>query len=235
MADEPTNDNQDPKGDTSTEGGDTITLESVVELTPDQLSDDQKAFIKDNVGELSDEQKETFKEVIEAEEEPEDIDPEKVKIKTRTEVKEEKKEEPEIDEEDEIDPEDKKNIGKVVDDKLTDFTGKLDEVQKVKDQQEVSDFVTDNPEFKPYKGVMLKYLAHPAYKNIPVENIAKIVAGEDLQKIGAKKEREAAEKAKGTQDTGTTVRKPTGGKVDWHTASQEAFQAQKDKVMGIRR
>jgi len=231
MADEPTNDNQDPKGEPSSE---TITIENVIELSPDQLSDDQKAFIKDNVGELTDEQKETFKEVIEAEKEPEDIDPKKVKIKTRT-PEPKKKGEPEpTGDDDEVDPEDKKTISKIVDDKLTDFTGKLDEVQKVKDQQEVSDFVADRPEFKPYRGVMLKYLAHPAYKNIPVENIAKIVAGEDLQKLGAKKEREAAEKAKATQDSGTTVRKPSKGKTDWQTASKEEFEKKKNEVMGIR-
>lgn len=232
MADDPINDdnNQDPKG------GDTITLETVVDVSPDDLSDEQKTFLQENADGLSDEQKETFKDALEVEEEePENIDPEKVEIETRT-PEPKKKEEPEPtgDDDDEIDPEDRKNISKVVDDKLDDFSGKLDEVQKVKDQQEVSDFVGDNPEFKSYKGVLLKYMAHPAYKNIPVKSIAAIVAGDDLQKLGAKKEREAAQKAKDTQGGGTTIRKPAGGKTDWTSVSKEAFEKKKNEVMGIK-
>jgi hypothetical protein len=235
MADDPTNDNQDPEKDTSTEGGDEITLETVVGVAPEKLSDDQKTFLKDNLGELSDEQKETFKEVIEEEEEPKDVDPKKVKIETRTkEPKKPKEPAPTGDDDDEIDPEDKAHIEKVVDDKLTDFSGKLDEVQKVKDQQEVDGYIGDNPEFKIYRGVMLKYLAHPAYKNVPVKNIAAMVAAGDLQKLGAKKEREAAKKAKDTQGGGQTVRKPGKGKIDWKTASKEVFEKKKNEVMGIK-
>lgn len=232
MPDEPNNDNTNSEDSSSSEA---ITLESVVDLSPDQLSDDQKAFIKDNSGELSDEQREAFKSVIEEEEEPKNIDPKDVEIETRTpEPKKKKEPKPSGDEEDEIDPEDKKNISKVVDEKLTDFTGKLDEVQKIKDQQEVDSYVSDNPEFKPYKGVMLKYLAHPAYKNLPVKNVAAIVAASDLQKLGAKKEREAAAKAKETQGGGNTTRKPQGSKTDWATASSEEFQKKKNEVMGIK-
>ena len=223
-------DNQTPTGDSP---GEDLTLETIVGLDPADLTDEQKTTLEEKKADLTPEQAEKFGIELE-EKEPEDIDPKKVKIKTRT-PEPKKKGEPEpTGDDDEVDPEDKKTISKIVDDKLTDFTGKLDEVQKVKDQQEVSDFVADRPEFKPYRGVMLKYLAHPAYKNIPVENIAKIVAGEDLQKLGAKKEREAAEKAKATQDSGTTVRKPSKGKTDWQTASKEEFEKKKNEVMGIR-
>lgn len=230
MADEPTNDNQPQDTDTS---NNEMTLDTVVEVAPDEMSDEQKSFIQENADNLTDEQKETFKSVLETEEKPEDIDPEKVEIKTRTEVKEEEPEEGE-EEDVEVDPEDKKTIGKVVDEKIHDFQGKLSEVDKLKDQQEVTEFVGENPEFKPYKGVMLKYLAHPAYRNIPVENIARIVAGDDLQKLGAKKEREAAAKAKSTQDKGTTTRKPQSGRTDWLEASKEDFERKKNEVMGIK-
>ena|SRR3990167_970848 len=227
MADNPTDTNPDTEAPT---------IESVVEIAPDKLSDDQKTLLREKADDLTDEQKETFKDVLEAKDEkPEDIDPEKVEIETRTKEPEKKPDDKESEaEEDEVDPEDKKNIGKVVDDKLTDFRGKLDEVDKIKDQVEVDGYIRDNPDFKPYRGVILKHLAHPAYKNIPVKNIAKMVAGDDLLELGAKKEREADQKAKDTQGGGTTIRKPGGGVTDWSRVSSEEFLRKKNEVLGIR-
>lgn len=227
MPDNPTNSDLPEKGTSEGE----LNLTEVVEIAPDSLSEEQKTFLEEHKTDLTPEQAEKFG--IELEEKPEEIDVEKVEVETRTKEPEEKPEEKgEEEEEEEVAPEDRKAIGQVVDDKLTDFRGKLEDVDKVKDQVEVDAYIRDNPDFGVYRGVMLKYLAHPAYKNIPVKNIAAIVGAADLQKLGAKKEREAAQKAKETQGGGTTVRKgiPTG--IDWHTASKEEFEKKKAEVMG---
>jgi len=211
MPEDTENNNQTPE----------ITLETVVEVAPEELSDEQKTFLQENTDNLTDEQKEVYKEVIEKkEEEPnlDDIEPE---------VRSEKKKEegkPGGDEDDEIDPDDEKTIGKVVKKQLTGVTAQLEKVQRLTDEAEVTAFIQVKPEYGKYRGVILKYLAHPDYKNIPVHNIAAIVASKDLQKLGAQKEREAAQKAKDTQGGGSTARK-AGGKTDWHTASKEEFEA----------
>jgi len=209
-----------------------LTIDSVVEIAPQDLSDSQKSFILDNADDLSDEQKDTYKEVLETKEE--EIDPDKIEVKTRVEEKEEgEKKETTDEEEDEIDPEDRKNIGKIVKEELEDFRGTQSEVQELKDQREVDNYISNNPTFKPYKAVILKHLAHPAYRNVPVDRIAVMVAGEDLQKIGARKEREAAARARATKDAGNTARTQSGGNDDWITASKEAFERKKNEVMGI--
>ncbi len=232
MAEDNNNSNSsDDSGDSN--ANESITLDSVVEVAVTDLNDDQKTFLRDNVGELSDEQKETYKEIIESEDEKEEINPDDVEIETRTETKEEEKKEPKSDDDEDIDPEDEKTISKVVSKELEDFRGAIDDVQKIRDEQEVGVFINNNPDFKPYRAVILKHLAHPAYKNIPVNRIAIMVAGDDLQKIGARKEREAAARANATKDTGATARTSEGKDTDWAAASKEAFEKKKNEVMGI--
>jgi len=237
MADESTTTNADDNSTVTTSTNEDVTFDSIADVDVAELNDDQKAFILDNSGELSDEQRETYKDILEDggdDGDEEDLDPQKVEIQIREPQKEGVGGGEEDDEGEEIDPEDKKNIGKVVDEKLTDFRKSQSDVQVIKDKQEVNDYVNDNPEFKKYRGVMLKYMSHPAYRNIPASNIAKIVAGNDLQKLGAQKERQAAAKVKKTHDSGNTTRKPSGGETDWGSASKEAFEKKKNEVMGIR-
>ena len=57
MADPPDNPN-----DTPTE--EEVTLESVVEVAPEELTDEQKTVLNENAENLTDEQKETFKDVL---------------------------------------------------------------------------------------------------------------------------------------------------------------------------
>ena len=228
MPDNSTNNN--PEGDTPE-----ITLETVVEVAPEELSDEQKNFLQEHQEELDDTQKETYKEVLEKKEE-EEIDLEKVEVETRGGKKKEEaggkgKGEDEEGEDEEIDPDDEKTIGKVVKKQLSGVTAQLEKVQKLTDEAEVTAFIQAKPEYGQYRGVILKYLAHPDYKNIPVHNIAAIVAAKDLQKIGAQKERKAAQKAKDTQGGGSTARK-VGGKIDWYTASKEDFERKKSEVLG---
>ena len=151
------------------------------------------------------------------EDEPEDIEPE-VRRKSDT--------TPPPEEEDEIDPEDQKRITKVVSKEVG------AKVQELDNKMEVYQFVTAKPEFAKYQNQILKYMAHPAYANIPVHNIAAIVASKDLMKMGAAKERETQQKVNQTKNPGNTVRKPSGNTPDWKSASKEDFEAQKAKVLG---
>jgi len=221
MADPNDNPNDNPNDDPAEE----VTLESVVDVAPEDLTDDQKTVLNENADDLTDEQKETFKDVLEKKEEP--IDADEVKVETRTEPKK-KPEEPEPDEE-EVDPEDEKTIGKIVDKRLGAVT---DDLRATKDQLEVDALLRDRPELSKYRGVILKHMKHPAYQNIPAHNIAAMVAAKDQQAIGAKKEREAADKANKTKGGGTSARKPGGGAIDWAKATPEEVAAQKNKILG---
>lgn len=213
-----------------------LVLEEVTEVAPDELSEEQTTYLQENVDDLTDEQKETFKEVLEKEEEP--VDPGKVKIKTRIKTKKPKegKEGEEEEEEDEdVDPDDEVTIGKVVKKGLKPMQDQLDaqtkRSQKLADEAEVDAFIRDNPDHKKYRGVILKHMKHPSYSNIPAANIAAMVAAEDQQKIGAKKERKAAEKAKSTQGGGSSARKPKAGEVDWGKASKKQVAAKRQEIL----
>ena len=79
---------------------------------------------------------------------------------------------------------------------------------------------------------MLKYMQNDAYKNIPVKNIAAMVSSGDQQKLGAQKERLAADRAGKTRDPSGSARKPGAGKVDWGTAPKAAFDKKMAEVKG---
>ena len=217
-----------------------LTLETVIETPIEELKDDQKTFIQEHAEELSDEQRETYKEILETkDEEEEEINPDKIEPETRggkpiskKKEKEEPEEESEEEEEEEINPEDEKTIGKVVDRKLKDVTETLKEVQSIKDQTEVDSFIRVRPELGKYRDVALKYMAHPAYANIPVGNIMAIVSSKDQQKLGAQKEREIQKKVNDTRQPGNPAREPGRGKFDWKNASPEDVEAQRAKVLG---
>ena len=212
----------DENNDTTPE----LTLDSIVEIEPADLTEEQKTFLNENKTDLTDEQKTKYG----IEEEEEEIDVEKLEPEVRS--KKEKEEEEESGEEDEIAPEDEKVIGKVVSKKLKSVEGLRNEVQALKDEREVDSYLRVKPELEKYRSVALKYMAHPAYANIPAHNIFSMVAAKDLVKIGATKEREAQAQADKTKGTGTQVRKSSPGETDWQTASKEEFDAQKSRVLG---
>jgi hypothetical protein len=131
-------------------------------------------------------------------------------------------------EDEEVLPEDKKVISRVVSEALSPLQKQL---QEQADQAELTNFVTENPEYAKYKQSITVYMKHPAYRNIPVKNIAAIVASKDLQKIGAQKEREAQAAANATKGGGSSARVAPGGK-DWTKASKEEFEAKRAEVFG---
>lgn len=125
-------------------------------------------------------------------------------------------------------PSDKKVVSTII-------TKQLDPVQKRLEEQsnliETTNFIAANPDYSKYRESIIKHMNHPAYRNIPVDRIAKMVAGDDLIKIGAQREREAAQKAASTKAGGSSARIQPSGK-DWLTASKDDFEAQKAAVLG---
>jgi hypothetical protein len=90
------------------------------------------------------------------------------------------------------------------------------------------------PEVGKYRNAMLTYMKDPAYAKIPAKNIFNIVAGNDLIKLGAQKEREAAAKANGTRIESNSGRPGDNGgaKKDWGNASKEEMAAKRAEVFG---
>lgn len=200
-----------------------LTLESISTFEPDNLTDDQSAFIKEHAEELDDDQKETFKGVLEPKEEEKDLNPDEIEIETR---KTRTNDESDDDDED-LDPEDAKKIEKIVAKRLRE-----EGVTGTKDQIEVDSFLRSKPEFSKYRAVALKYMEHPDYKNIPVHNIMAIVSAKDMQAIGAQKERQASARAKDTQSNKGTAVRQSSKTFDWKNAPRADFEAQKAKVLG---
>lgn len=127
---------------------------------------------------------------------------------------------------DELDEEEKVKFNKFVDKSVG---SKVEQIQR---EMKVAAFFSENKEFSKYKSATEKYLSHPTYKNLPIQNIVAIVAAKDMQKIGAAKEREAQRKVAETKSAGSSVRKTSTESFNWATASKEEFEAQKAKVLG---
>ena len=195
---------------------DELTLETVTAIAPEELTEEHTAFLKEHAEELTDEQKIVFKDVLEVK-------------------KEDIKEEEELDE-DEIDPEDKKTIGKVVDRELKAVKKQLSEQQQttktIQDQSEVDSFIASRPEAKSYRTKMLTYMKAEHYNALPAHVIYNIVAGDDLEKIGAEKERVAREQAEATRTGGSSVRPTGSGGKDWSKATTEEIAAKKAEIYG---
>lgn len=158
----------------------------------------------------------------EAEDEP--LNPDEIDIETRTETPKPKK----VKDDDDIDPADEESISKIVERKTAPLT------QRMQDQQdtiEVDGFIQSKPEFAKYRAVVLKYIKSPAYSNIPVHNIMAMVSAKDQQRIGAKIEREAQEKAKATKNPGNTTRKTGSSEIDWSKATPQEIADKKAEIM----
>jgi hypothetical protein len=188
-----------------------LVLEEVVSKEVTDLTDPEKAFLTEHKDELTTTESTKFGIQVETKVEPEVRStikpPEKPKDDDNTE---------------EVLPEDEAAITKVVNKRVAPLEEQAKQQQDVID---VNNLIASKPEYAPYREQILAYAKHDAYKQIPIHNIAAIVTSKDQQKIGARKEREAAKKVAETKTGGTTAR-PTGTqKVDWHAASSEDYKA----------
>lgn len=205
---------------------DELTIETVTAVAPTDLDENQTTFLQEHAEELTDEQKETFKDALTKKDDAV-IDPEKIEIVTRVKEEVKPKDKEGEDGDEDLDPDDEAKIGKIVKKELESSPA----LRKLENEAETNAFIAAKPEFAKYKGVILKHMEHKDYKNIPVHYIAAMVAAGDLQKMGAQKEREAAAAAAATQNKGSQVRKG-GGKVDWVNAPKDQYELQRSQVLG---
>lgn len=105
--------------------------------------------------------------------------------------------------------------------------------QTLQNKVEVDTFLATHPDYKKYEQSIRDHIADPAYSRVPVERIAAMIAAPDLMKIGARKEREAQQRAKETQNGGGAgaPRAPQGGGKDWGTSSKEDFEKKRTEVL----
>lgn len=212
---------------------DELNLEEVVAIAPEELTEEHTAFLNEHAGELNDEQKETFKDVLKVEPvKDEPVVPEYRFAPKKLDEKQEEEEE----EEDDVDADDKKLIGKMVEKGLKPVRELLDQqnqtTKTIQDQTEVDSFILSRPEAKPYRTKMLSYMKADHYKELPAHVIFKIVAGDDLEKIGAEKERVAREKAEATRGGGSSARPTSSTNKDWSKATSQEVADQKAKIFG---
>ena len=133
------------------------------------------------------------------------------------------------DEDDDMDEEDRARINKQV---AKGSRSIIERQQLTEDTQAVNNIVNDNPELKPYKALALKYMkAHPS---LVAEDAMKIASAGDQQRIGARREREASEKAKRTQSGGSTFRTGETSNKDWSRATNDEMEHQIARAKGQR-
>jgi len=98
-----------------------------------------------------------------------------------------------------VSEEDAKIIDRVVSKRLAPYE---QQQQQAELQGEINEFVSANPDFKPYAARALKWAQHPSWKDVPTKQLMFAAAGDNLLKMGAKRSKQAAEKARKTK-TGT--------------------------------
>ena len=201
-----------------------LNLTDILEIDPTALDESQKTFLEDNKSDLTPEQAVKFN--IKQDVIIEDFEPETRRAPSSTTIKKDD----EGDDSD-IDEEDERTISKIVEKKLAPMSETMTRIQKLEDEKDIDSFLSSKPEYLPYRANILKHVAHSAYQNIPVHNIAAMLAAKDMMKIGAEKEREAQRKIKETGGNGFPARKFSGG-IDWGTATAEQMAAKRAEVMG---
>jgi hypothetical protein len=145
--------------------------------------------------------------------------------------------EPTDDEDDDLlEPEAKKKIASEVQ-KATEpirqqFEQQSKQLQEQRDIAEVDNYIRNDKTGVAikYRDAMLKYMK--VYTQVPADGVFRIVAGDELMRIGAKKEREASEKARGTRVQTNSARPSGSAKKDWGTASKEDYMAKRAEVLG---
>lgn len=121
-----------------------------------------------------------------------------------------------------IDEEEAKVISKVADAKLAPVQEQLH--QQFVDN-EVSKFLTNNPEAKPYEARIKRWVNHPnratfIKQGFPVDAVIAEALAPFQQRIGARKVKMADEKAGKTKNAGTTPPPAeNGGQPDWNSMS----------------
>lgn len=132
------------------------------------------------------------------------------------------------DNDDEIAPEDEALISKVFDKKVAPI---MEQTLKAADEQDIRDFLAENPDFKPYEAKARRFIAHPSRRHLPVKSVFYEVAGPDLLKLGAARSKAADDKARQSQTGGGSNRQEGAGKgEDVWKISKEDFAKKQEKI-----
>lgn len=129
-------------------------------------------------------------------------------------------------EDDGILPEDEAIIDKVVSKRIAPL---VKQTVDIADEREIKDFLSDNPEFKPFEAKARRWIKDPSRQHLPVSTVFYEVAGKKLFKIGAERQKKADEEAANTQTGGGSTRMPEGGKSVLQETPEE-FEAHQEKV-----
>ncbi len=132
--------------------------------------------------------------------------------------------------EDDLDPNDTKLISKVVEKRLKPL---FEKTMQEEDEQEIKDFLKDNPDFAKFEGKARKFMQHESRKHLPIKSIFYEIAGDDLLKIGAEREKKAQEEAKHSGTGGGSSRETDKKEKAVWDMTPEEFEAQKMRVRGI--
>lgn len=140
------------------------------------------------------------------------------------------------DDDEDFDEEDEKKFGKLFDKKVAPIIKQTTEQARVMSVNNyIQSISSDIPTAGKYKDAMLQTMAIPGYGHMKPEEVFRIVAGNELMRIGAKKEREAQARANGTMNRGSAPARPSnpaGGGKDWSKASAEEIAQKKAEVLG---
>jgi len=193
-------------------------------LTAETISEEQKTILTENAGDLEDSVAKRFgieKSIIE---------PLKPQVRPdNSPVVGAKK----VEQEEEVDEEDEEKISRIV----KKYTTPLQR-QSIDNQNsiEVDTFIRDSTEKYPiaakYRGQILTYMNTPGFERVLARDIFKIVAGDELIKIGAERERVFAEKTRSDNPKVSSARSFPAGAKDWGSASKEDFEAKRAEVLG---
>lgn len=230
---------------TQPEEGNVPVLDDVLTKAPEELSEQELNFLKENEANLDDEQKQLFgldkikakqeerkeevtpKSRYEEDEEEDDEDGDKKKSKSKD--SEDEEEDDEFDEDSMTTNEIKmakqiKRLEKALDKTLSGNEKKMSradrETKEMRDRLEVREFVTENPNLKDLAPIAMKFLKHPAYSNVPVDFIFKALDYDNAMKRGAEVDRKATEANKQTKNNGNSA--PAVNNSGKKTASQIA-------------
>jgi len=127
--------------------------------------------------------------------------------------------------------EDKKREPRVlsneVDEKLSAFVGEMDKRER---QREFRDFLKGNPEFGKYGKKLERFINHPAYQNVPIDFIARALAFDEAQKIGAEKGKEADLEAGKTKIGGSPFKPSEKAFPDYEGMTKEEFEKEMERA-----
>lgn len=210
-----------------------LQLDDVVGMEPDTLTDTHREFLDNNKGNLTADQQAKFGYGEEqSQEDSKDKDEKKPvtpEIPAEPVVKTPIKLEFDDEEDDGMDEEDRDRIRKQV---AKGSKTLIERQQLIEDTQALNSIIADAPELKPYKETALKWMkAHPT---LTADAAMTIASAGQQQKLGAEKERIAAERARRTQNPGSQVRSSNTGSKNWATATDAEVEAQIAMAKGQR-